>query len=409
MKKKFIYIGIIVVIIILFIGIKRCSGSTKVTFETAPAKTATVSNVVTATGTIQAIKTVEVGTQVSGVIDKIYVDYNSHVKKGQLLAELDRKTLLAELESAKATLDKSKSDADYQSKNYERMKTLFNKGFIAQTDYDVANNSYKQSQATLKAAQSTYNKAKTNLSYAEITSPIDGTILSRAVDEGQTVAASFSTPTLFTIAQDLTQMQVEANIDEADIGQVKLGQKVTFNVDAYSDSYFTGEVIQIRLEPTTTSNVVTYTVIIKAPNPDLMLMPGMTANISIITKEAKDVLTIPSKALRFSPDSDMMVKYYQSLPESERPKLDKIHRRKISFADNTEQKSAKIWIKEGVKVHPIDVELGVNDETNVQILRGLKSGVNVVLSMTDQAEKESGEAKTQSSSPFMPKRPGRNK
>jgi len=405
MKKKTIYIGAgIVALCVIFIIFRTCAKKQHVAFETGTVKIGTVRNVVTATGTIQPVDTVSVGTQVSGVIDKIYVNYNSHVKKGQLLAELDKKTLTTELQSAKADLEKAKADLTYQAKNYQRIKILFQKGLIAQTDFDSSTNTYDQAKATLNSAQNAYTKAKTNLGYASIYSPIDGIVESRSVDEGQTVAASFSTPKLFTIAKDLTQMQVYANIDEADIGQVKVGQHVTFTVDAFSDLTFEGEVTEIRLKPTTTSNVVTYSVIIKAPNPDTKLMPGMTANISIITEEAKDVLTMPSKAVRFSPDSLMMVAYFKSLPENERPKIDKIRGQKITFAEKNKLKSSRIWIKRGSFVHPINVELGINDETNVQILSGdLKKGDEVILSMSQSASADS--TKSKGGSPFMPSAP----
>jgi HlyD family secretion protein len=405
MKKKTIYIGAgIIALCVIFIISRSCSKKQHVSFETGTVKIGTVRNVVTATGTIQPVDTVSVGTQVSGVIDKIYVNYNSHVKKGQLLAELDKKTLLSELASAKAALDKAKADVTYQAKNYERIKILFQKGLIAQTDLDNSTNTYDQAKATLKSAENAYAKAKTNLSYASIYSPIDGIVESRLVDEGQTVAASFSTPKLFTIAKDLTQMQVYANIDEADIGQVKVGQHVTFTVDAFPDLTFNGEVTEIRLKPTTTSNVVTYSVIIKAPNPDTKLMPGMTANISIITEEAKDVLTMPSKAVRFSPDSLMMVAYFKSLPENERPKIDKIRGKKITFAEKNKLSNTRIWVKNGSFVHPINVQLGINDETNVEILSGeLKKGDEVILSMSQSASADS--TKSKGGSPFMPSPP----
>lgn len=406
MKKKNIYIlAGAVALIAIFIIFKACGKKKNFSFETAEVKTGTVTNVVTATGTIQPVDTVSVGTQVSGVVSKVYVTYNSQVKKGQLLAELDTKTLVADLETAKATLDKAKADLNYQTKYYERVKTIYNKGLIAQTEFESTANTYEQAKATLKSAQYAYTKARTSLSYAYIYSPIDGIVESISVNEGQTVAASYSTPKLFTIAKDLTQMQVEANIDEADIGQVKMNQHVTFTVDAFPDLTFDGEVKEIRLKPTVSSNVVTYTVIIKAPNPENKLMPGMTANISIVTEEAKNVLTMPSKAARFSPDSTLMVAYYQSLPEDQRPKIDKIRGKKITFEEMNKEKSTRVWIKRGPIVHPATVELGINDETNVQIVKGLKAGDQVILSMSESA---SDSTKTGSSgSPFMPKPPKR--
>ena len=230
---------------------------------------------VTATGTLEAITTVEVGTQVSGVIEKIYVDFNTQVKKGQLLAQLDKTPLQAQVDQSQATVDNAEAELTYQKSNYERTKALYDKQLIAKSDYDLAVYNFNKAQASLKNAKSVHDKNKINLSYASIYSPIDGIILDRAVDEGQTVAASFNTPTLFSIANDLTQMQVEANVDEADIGQIVEGQRVEFTVDAYPDMKFAGVVSQLRLQPVETNNVITYTVIVNAPNPDLKLMPAI--------------------------------------------------------------------------------------------------------------------------------------
>jgi len=249
-----------------------------------------ISNIVTATGSVEAITQVEVGTQVSGIINKIYVDFNSVVKKGQLIAELDKELLLSELSSVNADMSSAKTEYEYQKKNFERSQQLYKKELVSETDYETANYTYQKAKNSYEKSKFNVEKAQRNLSYAMIKSPIDGVIISRAVDEGQTVAASYSTPTLFTIANDLSKMQVVANVDEADLGQVKEGQRVSFTVDAYPNDVFEGVVTQVRLEATTTSNVVTYQVIVNAPNPDLKLKPGLTANISIFTTEKKGVL-----------------------------------------------------------------------------------------------------------------------
>ena len=240
----------------------------EVSYETAKVEKATIGNSVTATGTIEAVTSVDVGTQVSGIIDKIYVDYNSQVKKGQVIAELDKTNLISELNSANSQLQGAKSDLTYQQANYARMKTLYNKGLISANDYEAARLSLQQAESTVAQRQEAVSKAKTNLGYATITSPIDGVVLSKSVEEGQTVASSFSTPTLFTIVKDMTDMRVVASVDEADIGEVREGQRVTYTVDAYPNETFDGTVTQVRNEATTDNNVVTYEVVISAPNPD---------------------------------------------------------------------------------------------------------------------------------------------
>ena len=273
-------------------------------YQTTTIEPTTISSSVTATGTVEPVKQVEVGTQVSGIIDKIYVDYNSVVKAGQLIAELDMSVLQTELESSRANLSAAKVEYDYQTRNYERIKGLYDKELVSATEFEQAQYSYDKAKFSYSQAQSNYSKSQKNIGYAKIYSPIDGVVLSRAVDEGQTVASGFSTPTLFTIANDLTAMRVIANVDEADIGAVKDGQHVDFQVDAFPEDTFRGTVTQVRLQATTTSNVVTYQVVIDAPNPDLKLMPGLTANITIYTLEKEGVLAVPVRALRFTPEGE---------------------------------------------------------------------------------------------------------
>ena len=307
-KKLIICISVAIAIIAAVTIFMRSNKRQPITiiYETAKVERATISNSVTATGTIEPVNKVEVGTQVSGIISKIYVDYNSIVKKGQVIAELDKINLESELASAKANLASSKSELDYQETNYKRIKALHDKGFISDDDFDIADLSYKKAKEAYLVQLQTVQKAQTNLGYATITSPIDGVVLSKDVEEGQTVAASFSTPTLFTIARDLTDMQVVANVDEADIGNVRDGQRVTFTVDAFPDDTFEGRVKQVRQQGEEESNVVTYEVVISAPNNDLKLKPQLTANVNIYTEEIENVVSVPAKALRFSPSKEMM-------------------------------------------------------------------------------------------------------
>ena len=301
MKKKIIYIIVALVIVAGGFTMYKSFGKAKQTVELETAKVVRggISDEITATGTLEALETVEVGTQVSGVIQKIYVDYNTQVKKGQLLAKLDETPLVAQLEQSKATVDQAEAEVQYQKATYDRYKVLIEKKLIAQSDYDLVVYNYNKAIASLKQAKSVYDKNEINLSYATIFSPIDGIILDRAVDEGQTVAASFNTPTLFTIANDLTQMQVEANVDEADIGKLVVGQRVDFTVDAYPNMKFDGKVTQIRLQPIASSNVITYTVVVDAPNPEKKLMPGMTANVSFYVTEKNNIVLPSGKSTEF--------------------------------------------------------------------------------------------------------------
>lgn len=397
MKKTFIYIAVAVVIVAGGFTIYKTFGAAKqsVELETAKVVRGEISDVITATGTLEALETVEVGTQVSGVIQKIYVDYNSLVKKGQLLARLDETPLLAQLEQSKATVDQAEAEVEYQKATYDRYKVLIQKKLIAQSDYDLVVYNYNKAVASLKQAQSVNDKNKINLSYATIYSPIDGIILDRAVDEGQTVAASFNTPTLFTIANDLTQMQVEANVDEADIGKLIVGQRVDFTVDAYPDLTFDGEVTQIRLQPIESANVITYTVVVDAPNPDKKLMPGMTANVSFYVTEKKNIVLMPAKALNFKPTDDQLAKYQESHPEVELQNT------------VTETSGKSIWVIKGNRVQKQKVELGDTNETFYEVLSGIKEGDEVVVAINTAAVVSTKKSATKS--PFMPQRPGSNR
>lgn len=319
MKKKHLIIGIIAVVVIAggFFLLSGKSSKGSIRLETEKVSRHSISNTVTATGTVEPVTEVEVGTQVSGIIDKLYADYNDVVKAGQLIAEMDKVNLKAELASAQAQLASSKTEFEYQQKNYARNKVLHEKQLISDYDYETATYTYEKAKAAYDQAQASMVKVNRNLEYATITSPIDGVVINRAVEEGQTVAAGFETPTLFTIAADLTQMQVIADVDEADIGNVEDGQRVSFTVDAYPNDVFEGKVKQIRLgdsssssssgsSTSSSSTVVTYEVVISANNPDLKLKPRLTANVTIYTLERENVLVVPTKALRFIADESML-------------------------------------------------------------------------------------------------------
>ena len=361
----------------------------KITFDTAAVAPANIMNSITATGTIEPVTSVTVGTQVSGIVSKLFVDYNSVVKKGQVIAELDKTNLMSQLNTAKTQLATAQSQLNYQTANYKRYKTLFEKGLVAADDFDNAKLSYTQAKEQVVSAKEEVQRAQTNLGYATITSPIDGVVLSKSVEEGQTVAASFSTPELFTIAQDLTNMQVVADVDEADIGDVKEGERVSFTVDAYPDDTFEGEVKQVRQEATTSNNVVTYEVVISAPNADLKLKPGLTANVTIYTAERKGVLSVPSKALRFTPQKETVGK--------------------MKIVDVANAKN-KVWTIEGNSIVAHKVNIGMTDGTNTQIVGGIAEGTKVVTGLNVMGGEEPKPMEAQSeSSPFAPGPPGKNK
>ena len=395
MKKKYIWIGVIV--ILALIGLWQYLGSrkqsSKIAFKTARVETGVITNYVTATGTIEPVVKVEVGTQVSGIVKKLYVDYNSVVKKGQVIAELDKTNLQSEYQSQQSNLAKAQSDYNYQKSNHDRMKTLHDKGLIADNEYEAAVQSFQSAKSSLSVASQNLQKAKTNLSYATITSPIDGVVLSKSVEEGQTVAASFSTPTLFYIANNLTQMRVIASVDEADIGSVLEGQRVEFTVDAYVGETFNGTVTQVRQNATTTNNVVTYEVVVDAPNPDLKLKPGLTANITIYTKESGEVLTVQPKALKFSPMQYDGVQGYSIDPASR------------EMAEKRMPKGQGIlWTLDGKVFKARQVTTGMSSKIATEV-SGVREGDVIVLeASTEEQVKKS--ASSEGNSPFMPKRPG---
>ncbi|WP_339750541.1 efflux RND transporter periplasmic adaptor subunit [Algoriphagus aquimarinus] len=396
--RKNIIISSVVIVLLAAAAFTYTRGndSTVIEAKTVEATKGTISTLVTATGTIEPITQVEVGTQVSGVVQKIYVDYNSEVKQGQLIAELDKTNLQAAKTQVQASYDNAITQRNYLQAIYERQKSLYENKVISKSDYDDAVYNYETAKGTVTQRQSDLESAKTNLSYGNIYAPIDGVVLSRAIDEGQTVAASFSTPTLFTIAQDLKEMQVEADVDEADIGDVKEGQRVEFTVDAYIGETFNGVVTQVRLDPTVTSNVVTYTVVIKAENPDMKLKPGLTATISIYTLELTDVLTTEAKAVNFKPEAATLISYNQQhlLPE---------------ISADVSQNQTTLWVlgSDG-SIQPKTVALGASDGVNVQVLSGITQGEKIVYSLKGVTKSEASAAGV-AESPFMPQRPGGKK
>ncbi len=441
-KKVFIFAGIAIILFACLLIFKPFGKkNAPYTFETVRVEKGKISNVVTATGTIEAVTSVDVGTQVSGIIEKIYVDFNDQVKQGQLLAQLDKKQLIAQLEQSKATLDQAQAQLTYQESTFKRLKVLYEKQLIAQSDYDQALYNYENAKATVKNAKSAYERNLVNLNYATITSPINGVVLNRAIEEGQTVAASFNTPTLFTIVNDLTQMEVEASVSEADIGQVKTNQHVEFSVDAYPDKKFVGLVAEVRLQPTTTNNVVTYAVILSAPNPEKLLMPGMTADATIIVDEKDSTLILAGKATRFTPDMEFMKAQFK--------KMGKIPGKNIPMGQGAKpgampgatggaaqgsgampganggaaqgsgamganpaamggaqggnmptggfpplpEGTKMVWVKDGKGgLRPSMIKVGLDNGNSVEVLSGLKEGDEVVISMTNQASKSKQKA-----------------
>ena len=398
---------------------------------------ATISTTISATGTLEPVDQVEVGTQVSGDISKIFVDFNSNVKKGQVIAELDKSKLKATLTQAEIAYRSAENDYKYKESTYNRVKKLSESNAASAVELETAEYNMNSAKLSMDRSKNEVAQARLNLSYATIKSPIDGVVLKRAVEVGQTVAASMSTPTLFVIAKDLSQMKVMADVDEADIGQVKAGQKVSFTVDAFQGETFNGSVQEVRLNPTTTSNVVTYTVVITAENPDQKLLPGMTATCTIVTKEVVDAISIPVKALKFSPAEGTPMlnpKDFPRPPMGERPKFDKDgdfpppppdmgaggppggpggfgppggkgakkkgHRPKLS--------GNHVWVNIDGKIAPRPVKIGISDGVNVEILKGLSVGDSVVVSQESASSGTSAE-KSKASSPFMPGPPGKRK
>ena len=389
MKNKKLWIAIVVIAlaVIAYFLLSGGKKEEKVSFETAKVERQNISTTITATGTIEPVTSVTVGTQVSGIVSKLYVDYNSVVKKGQVIAELDKTNLISELNTARANLTSAQSTATYEQANYNRYKTLYDKGLVSADEYENALLSYQKAKEQVNTSRESVRKAQTNLGYDTITSPISGIVLSKSVEEGQTVAASFNTPELFTIAQDLTDMRVIADIDEADIGGVIEGQRVQITVDAFPNDAFEGTVTQVRQQATTESNVVTYEVVISARNDDIKLKPGLTANVTIFTLEKNDVLAVPAKALRFMPNEALL------------KKEEKIEDCEGRF---------KLWTKEGNTFKAHKVEIGTTNGVLTEITGGIADGIEVLVDFEISGGPEMMPGGQQAQNPFMPRPRGNN-
>lgn len=432
--KKAVVVAVVALAVVavaaVLLGGKKDKNAVRL--ETAKVEKDSISASVTATGTVEAVTSVDVGTQVSGIVTKLYVDYNSVVKKGQVIAELDKSNLQSQLTTAQENLGKARAEVqsqqanvrqqraalqsaqaslNYQKSNYNRYSTLYRKGLVSANDYENARLTYQQAakqvaqcqqqvasaqtqvasaETQVGTAQEGVKQAQTNLGYATITAPIDGVVISKSVEEGQTVASAYSTPTLVTIAKDLRDMQVVADVDEADIGNVKEGQRCQFTVDAFPDDVFTGTVKQVRQNATTTNNVVTYEVVITAPNQDLKLKPGLTTNVTIFTLERGNVTCVPSKALRFTPTPEVVGKNYKI---------------------GTARGEHVVWTLEGNKLVPHSVEIGTSDGSHTEILSGIELGATVVVDVaaTEQDDNDESSDGQDNASPFQPKRPGSDK
>ena len=381
-SKIWYVVGVIILIAVVSWLWPDSKKKEEVSFVTEKVAPANIQNSITATGSIEPVTEVTVGTQVSGIISKIYVDYNSEVKKGQVIAELDKTNLISTLNTAKANLNNAESTLSYQTANYKRYKELYDKGLVSADEYENALLTYKQAKEQVISAKESVQTAQTNLGYATITAPIDGVILSKAVEEGQTVAASYNTPELFTVAKDLKDMQVVADVDEADIGNVTEGARVTFTVDAFPNDTFSGTVTQVRQEATETDNVVTYEVVISARNDDLKLKPGLTANVTIYTTEMQGVLSVSNKALRFTPVKET------------------VGNKKIVDCNGT----SKVWTLEGDKLVAHAVKIGMTDGTHTQIISGVKEGQTIITELEVTTEGGEGMAPQEGGerSPFAP-------
>lgn len=374
-SKVWIAMTVVVIIAVAVWALSGGKEKEEINFKQEKVSLQTLQNSVTATGTIEAVTSVTVGTQVSGIVNKLYVDYNSQVKKGQVIAELDKTNLLSELNTAKANMASAQSQLNYQSANMKRYQTLYQKGLVSADDYENALLTYRQAKEQVATAKEQVQRAQTNLGYATITSPIDGTVISKSVEEGQTVAASFNTPELFTIAKDLTNMQVVADVDETDIGAVKEGDRVTFTVDAYPDDTFEGTVKQVRLQATTTNNVVTYEVVISAQNADLKLKPGLTANVTIYTQERTGVLAVANKALRFTPTKETVGK-------------------DMKIVDCKGKN--KVWTLDGKTLTAHPVSIGQTDGMHTEIIKGLKAGQQIVTEIVVNTPEDDSDDQQQS-------------
>lgn len=399
----------IVVLAVIFYFVSR-KKTEAITFVTSKVKYGFIAQSVTATGTIQPVDTVSVGAQVSGVVKNMYVDFNSKVKKGQLLAKIDPSIFLAQAEQSKANLDNARSNLDFQQNNFERQNQLFNLGVISKADYQIALNQLRMAKAVVDNSLAQLKIINRSLAYTNIYSPINGVVLNRNVSEGQTIASSFNAPTLFVIAKDLTKMQVRASVDEADIGGVKSGQNVSFTVDAFPDDVFKGTVQQILLHAKVSANVVTYTTLINVDNTAMKLKPGMTASIYIFTQEDNNALLIPSKSLNFKPDSTMLNRFIIINAEKNVAVYRKgsdMKNRKLKRTNqfNNEKASiqkAFVWKKSGDSLIEKKIFIGMNDDTNVKVVNGLSPNEELIVNVLKAGNNNNARSNDTQRSPFMP-------
>lgn len=389
-KRTILIIASLAVAIAVALFVFTRTGEAQTVVVTVPVEQGDIATIVTSTGTIEPVDTVAVGTQVSGIIKAIYTDYNAAVTQGQLLAELDPTLMQAMVDQMKGALLQATSNLNYEKANYQRQKELFDVGAISKAAYDLAINSHETANANVASIKAQLVSAQQNLAFTKIYSPIDGVVLNRSVSVGQTVAASFNTPTLFSLAKDITKMQVQAKVDEADIGEIKAGLRATFTVDAFVQEVFNGSVKEVRLQPTTSSNVVTYTTIIETSNDDMKLKPGMTATVTIYTHEDKNALLVPNAALKFAPDPQATGEGYQFIKAQER---------------ELQKDEAKIWVLRDQQLEERIIKTGITNSAKMAVLSGLKANENVVTGVEtmSKAEAEAGG----SASPFMPTPPRR--
>jgi len=406
--KKYKWVIIIFLIVVAGVAVwywKFRKADEVIILETTNVVYGNVSNSVTAIGTLQPVDTVAVGSRISGTIQNVYVDFNSPVKKGQLLARMDRSLMDIQVQQYSANLQQARANMIYQKSNYARQNKLYTVGAISKADLETAQFQYNSSSDNVNSIAAQLNTAQRNLSFTDIYSPIDGTVLSRSVSEGQTVAASLSTPTLFSIAKDLTKMQVQASVDEADIGNVKIGQRVIFSVDAFPADTFAGTVKDIRLRAAVSANVVTYTTIIDAPNANMKLKPGMTANITIYTREVNNVLLIPAAALNFTPDSVLIEKYHLNEADNAVKRTGRGRRgnkpQQPTDSAGIRINKGTVWVmKDSLTMISRRVTTGLDDKLVVEVISGLQEGDEVVTGYKKLLKKDAAAAK----SPFMPTR-----
>lgn len=416
--KRILIIAAILIVLLLIWFLFIHKKDAPIVVQAEKPDTGYIAQSVTATGKIEPVDTVTVGTQISGIIKYLYADFNSTVKQGQKIAELDKALLQATLDQYKGNLLNAQSQLVYAQNNYDRQNLLYKTDAISKADYDAALNTFTAAKANVKSAQAQVASAQKNLSYADIYSPINGVVLNRNISVGQTVAASFSTPTLFIIAKDITKMEVEANVDEADIGDVKKGNRASFTVDAFINDSFGGTVEDVRLHPSVSANVVTYTTIINAPNNDMKLKPGMTANIIIYTKEVHGAMLIPAKALTFTPDSSLLKEYEIVGKVSKKkmrkgnaaggnPEANQVSHTAKSRSDSSgiTKQRANIWVLEGKKIIQKRITIGLNDNTHVEVLSGLTTSDMVITSVTGGPNGTTSAA-APGASPFLPQRRG---